>query len=30
LVMLDTQTRRPRPLPPDTLAKFEALKYRGA
>ena len=30
LVMLDTQTRRPRPLPPDTLAKFEPLKYRGA
>ncbi len=30
LVMLDTTTRRPRPLPPDVIAQFEPWKYRGA
>lgn len=30
LVMLDTTTRRPRPLPPEIIAKFSQWKYRGA
>jgi acyl-CoA thioester hydrolase len=30
LVMLDTETRRPRPLTPDTIARLEQWKYRGA
>lgn len=30
LVMLDTTTRRPRPLPPEAIARLEPWKYRGA
>ena len=30
LVMMDTVTRRPRPLTPETIAKFSQWKYRGA
>lgn len=29
LVMMDTITRRPRPLPPEIIAKLEPWKYRG-
>ena len=29
LVMLDTATRRPRPLPPEAIARLEQWKYRG-
>ncbi|MEI9804922.1 MAG: thioesterase family protein [Pseudolabrys sp.] len=29
LVMLDTATRRPRPLTPETIARLEQWKYRG-
>jgi acyl-CoA thioester hydrolase len=29
LVMIDAQTRRPRPLTPDALARLEPWKYRG-
>jgi len=30
LVMMDTLTRRPRPLAPDAIARLEKWKYRGA
>lgn len=30
LVMIDTVARRPRPLPPETIAKLSQWKYRGA
>jgi acyl-CoA thioester hydrolase len=30
LVMLDTETRRPRPLTQDAIARLEQWKYRGA
>lgn len=30
MVMLDTVTRRPRPLPPETIARLSQWKYRGA
>ena len=30
LVMLDTTTRRSRPLPPEAIARLEQWKYRGA
>ncbi|HVZ54829.1 MAG TPA: thioesterase family protein [Pseudolabrys sp.] len=30
LVMMDTVTRRPRPLTPEIVAKFSQWKYRGA
>lgn len=30
LVMMDTTTRRPQPLPPEIIAKFSQWKYRGA
>ena len=30
LVMVDTQTRRPRALPPEKIALLEQWKYRGA
>ena len=30
LVMLDTTTRRPRPLTPEAIARLEQWKYRGA
>jgi acyl-CoA thioester hydrolase len=30
LVMLDLTTRRPRPLPPEAIARLERWKYRGA
>jgi acyl-CoA thioester hydrolase len=29
LVMLDLTTRRPRPLPPEAIARLEQWKYRG-
>jgi acyl-CoA thioester hydrolase len=30
MVMLDATTRKPRPLPPETIARLERWKYRGA
>ena len=30
MVMIDTVTRRPRPLTPEAIAKFSQWKYRGA
>lgn len=30
LVMMDTATRRPRPLPPEIIARLSPWKYRGA
>ena len=30
MVMLDATTRRPRPLPPEAIARLEQWKYRGA
>ena len=30
MVMLDTATRRPRPLPPEAVARLGQWKYRGA
>ena len=30
MVMLDATTRKPRPLPPDAIAKLEPWRYRGA
>jgi acyl-CoA thioester hydrolase len=30
LVMMDTTTRRPRPLTPEAIAKLEPWRYRGA
>lgn len=30
LVMIDTVSRRPRPLPPEIVARLEQWKYRGA
>jgi acyl-CoA thioester hydrolase len=30
LVMLDTETRKPRPLTPEALARLEPWKYRGS
>jgi acyl-CoA thioester hydrolase len=30
MVMLDMTTRRPRPLPPESIARLEQWKYRGS
>jgi acyl-CoA thioester hydrolase len=30
MVMLDATTRKPRPLPPEAIARLEPWKYRGA